>query len=126
MNTSDHGSDRAIDLSPLDPENDPTRLERVVANVLEHLGPGVVEDSASLAQQVAQAYARGFRPLFVAASLVAVAAGFQLVRSGNGPADPQEVTAGQVAPSGAWTSWLDTGIPPTTEELLFSFASEDR
>jgi len=119
MNNADH----SIDLSPLDPENDPRRLERVVDHVLERLGPGVVEEPPSLVQQVAESYARGFRPLFVAASLVALAAGLQLVLGANGSGDAE---GSLVRVPGAWDSWIATGTPPTTEELLLSFASEDR
>lgn len=118
--------DQGIDLSPLDPENDPDRLERVVGRVLERLGPGIVEEAPSLALQVAQSHAGWFRPVFTAASLVALAAGLQLVRGGSGTGDPENTGTAMVRVPGDWSSWVDTGTLPTTEELLFSLALEDR
>ena len=121
-----NNNDDGIDLSPLDPELDPDRLERVVSRVLERLGPGAVEESPSLTRQVAELYARSFRPLFAAASVVAVAAGFLLyVEAGSGD-PPQGASTELVELPTTWVAWMATGAPPPAEDLLFSLGGENR
>ena len=119
-------NDEPIDMSPLDPESDPERLERVVANVLERLGPGLVPDAqSSLERQVVHLLASSFRPLFIAASLVAVISAATLARRlpSEGEAARVGPTPNQVDP---WQAWLATEAPPRAEDLLFMFAGDNR
>jgi len=126
MSRPDEYPGNGIDLSPLDPELDPERLERVVSGVLGRLGPGIVEEPPSLTQQVAQLYARRFRPLFAAASVVAIAASLLLVSSRRSGDGRDVVTADLVSVPTTWAAWMATGAPPPTEALLFSLVGEDR
>ena len=116
----------AIDLSPLDPEKDPERLERVVARVIEQLGPGPVEATPSLSRQMARLYEQRFVPLFTAASVVALAAGVVLLASEAPQPTAAEGGADRSGSTASWASWAVTGIPPAAEDLLFSLAGEDR
>lgn len=118
-------NDGGIDLSPLDPEQDPERLERVVSGVLERLGPGIVEDAPTIEQQVTRTYALWFRPVFAAASVVAIAAGLVLAGRGVPDAVVAETAPEPTLIPATWTAWMVTGTP-TVEELLFSLAGENR
>ena len=120
-----NGDDR-IDLSPLDPENDPLRLERVVAGVLDGLGPGLVRDPESMAQHVTEVLARRFRPIFGAAVITALAASLVLLMGRSGPGVAQGEGSGLMEVPPEWQAWMGTGEAPATEELLFSFAGEVR
>jgi hypothetical protein len=116
--------DVRFDLSPLDPENDPRRLERVVEGVLERIGPGLVpEDFYSMTEQVARQLARRFRPLFSAAAMAAAVAGVLFftrpdVSSSRGTSPGSDL----VEFPAEVERWLTTGEAPEVEDLLFSLA----
>ncbi len=117
-----------LDLSALDPENDPLRLERVVAGVLDRLGPGLVPDPVPLPRRVALHLAGRFRPIFGASVLTAAAAGAVLIigqGDSTGPVDSGLAT-GLVEVPTEWQAWLAAAESPATEELLFGLAGEAR
>lgn len=120
MSTSDSG----IDLSPLDPEQDPSRLDRVVDAVMHRLGPGIVEEQPSLAARVAESYARRFAPLLAVAAVIALVAAIDLFSSRSSQLRPWPGTGMEIPV--AWASWLASETTPTTEDLLLSLAREDR
>lgn len=119
--------DDRIDLSPLDPESDPERLDRVVSAVLDRLGPGVVPDRPSFFDEVTLYLMRRAAAIGAAAALlVAISAGLLIARSGapgtpgpdgGGPLAAAAPAALDVPP--AWVAWLATGRTPDTEDLLF-------
>lgn len=117
-------TDDRIDLTPLDPEQDPDRLDRVVAAVMDRLGPGIVDDELSMVDPVSRYLVGRFRIIFAAAAVVILAAYFTRdVRTPplNGPSGPS--TAGLELPLD-WSLWVTTGQTPTTEDLLLTIARE--
>jgi len=112
--------DERIDLSAFDPENDPDRLERVVANVMDRLGPGIVPDSPSFLQEFESLVARRHRSIAVAAGIVLIAAVSWPggVRAPWEPAEPQ-VGAGLEVPV-SWGTWLAADENPSAEEVFFA------
>ena len=119
-------ADRGVDLSPLDPENDPDRIERVVGKVMKRIGSGTALATPTLMEQIEYAYAGWFRPVFAAASVIAVAAGLQLFRGQEAREDASSIAATPAQVPSPWTSWIATGRAPSTEDLLFSPVAEDQ
>lgn len=115
-------ADDRIDLSPLDPENDPDRLDRVVSGVLARLGPGLVEKEPSLIDDVSLVLFRHARALCAAAALVALISSALLIQRSDQIASRAATSPGVGDPSLAWSSWVSTGQPPSTEDLLLSFS----
>lgn len=115
--------DRRIDLSPLDPENDPDRLQRVVTGVMHRLGPGLVPSPPPLPERVTGLLVRRFRPLFAAASTVAVLAASALAAA-RGGAEPTPSEQVLVSVPLEWSVWMATGSTPRAEDLLITFAGD--
>ena len=117
--------DERFDLSPLDPELDPGRLDRVVGRIMDHLGPGIVPPTAPIGQQALQLLAIRFRPLFAAASIVALLAAATLAgradRATGAAADSELLVLPQ-----EWQAWLATDSPPSPEELFLTFVGASR
>jgi hypothetical protein len=122
-----NANDDRIDLSPLDPESDPDRLDRVVRGVLDRLGPGIVPDRPSFLDEVTLYLTRRAAAIGVAAALlVAISSGLLIVRGGasGAPAADDDRPMAATAPAAldvppAWVAWLATGRAPDTEDLLF-------
>ncbi|MEM7414326.1 MAG: hypothetical protein AAF389_02450 [Gemmatimonadota bacterium] len=113
-------ADERLDLSPLDPENDPERLERVVDGVMHRLGPGLVPSPPPLSSRVVEQLASRFRPLFAAASIVAVVAAAALGTPRPAEVDPSPELAVSIPLE--WSVWMLTESTPRAEDLLITFA----
>ena len=119
--------DPRLDLSPLDPENDPERLDRVVQGVLQQLGPALVSGDPSISWVVTRLLARHFRPLFAAASIVAISAALALSLGRDQPAaSPPGLSTALVSLPSELEAWLATGAAPNLEDLLFGSAGDVR
>lgn len=115
--------DERIDLSPLDPETDPDRLNRVVEGVLARLGPGLVPDERTVVGEVAGFLARRGRVICAAAVLaIAVASATHRVERGRPDAGAAPLGAHDLP--GDWSAWLFSGEAPSPEDLLFSLPTE--
>lgn len=113
--------DEPLDLSPIDPEEDPHRLSRVVEGVLDRLGPGIVHTPPPLRLQIARHLSDHFRPAFAAASVIAIVAAVALTAR---PPTPVATGPGGAAEGVAqdWGAWLTQEPTPRAEELLFALA----
>lgn len=115
-----------MDLSPLDPELDPDRLERVVAGVLGRLGPGPVGEEPLLLDEVSLWLMGRARVLSVAAAIIAlVSASLIALNPGEHGVAPATRNDAIELPFD-WSAWLASGVPPRTEELLLYFPRGER
>ncbi len=117
-------NDDRIDLSPLDPENDPERLERVVDAVLARLGPGLVADPEPMPRRIERKLAGHFGPLFAVAATAAVVTGVVLVARAPAVGEPIESGFGLIEVAAEWQAWVGDGSPDA-EELLVTLAGGD-
>lgn len=118
-----------IDLSPLDPENDPLRLERVVEGVMERLGPGLVPgDPEPVGRQIEGVLLRNSRPVIAACVVAAAAAAGLLLLDPSDSALSGELRSPtdlvELPPE--WGAWMSADESPQLEELLITFAGAGR
>ena len=107
-----------IDLSALDPENDPERMERIVRGVLHGLGPAIVPESRPIHHAVRANLSGRLGRFAVAAAVAAAAAAVSLTPD---PIDERPTSIGSPGQDLSWpegTEWLVTGQPPRSEDLL--------
>lgn len=115
-----------VDLSAIDPESDPERLERVVRSVMARLGPGELVESPSLTQLVARELAGRYRAVVAVAAVIALVAGAWLGLGRRPVAGPSDAGAVTVRVPAEWAAWMTSGTRPAAGDILFDLAGGQR
>jgi len=115
-----------VDLSALDPESDPERVERVVRGVMARLGPGELVEGPSLAQLVAGELAGRSRAVVAVAAVIALVAGAWLGLGRRRVAAAPDAGAVTVRVPAEWAVWMTSGTRPAAGDILFDLAGGQR
>lgn len=120
----DRPEERTADRGALAPSSDPARWERTVASIVAAAGPELSRRAELAAPWLGRQIAGWARPVLAAAAgLMLLATASFLVEAGapggiGSTAEAPNLEDALFPPVVA--SWLQTGAPPTVEEVVFS------
>ena len=118
-------SDERVDLSPLDPQEDP-RFERMVATITARARFELARRAANTRQSVVELVASWARPALAAAATIAVASATLLAVFSPSNA---EVATGAYMPAAevpaAASAWYEEDREPTAADLLVAVSQGD-